>query len=427
MAPPRGSGVRVKKQARPFFAGFIQGINSYKDLKKLFVDPEYASLAAGVLLALELVINVIVINKVRYTEIDWIAYMQEVEGVKNGTYDYAQLKGDTGPLVYPGGFVWIYLLLYTITSQGKNVLLAQYIFCALYLINLALVFRILVRTRKLPPYLYALLSLTSYRIHSIFVLRLFNDPVAVLFLYAAINLFMDEYWSLGSLLFSLAVSIKMNILLYSPVLLIAYIAILGYKHTVLQLLICGLFQLLVAVPFLVENPLNYIIGAFNLGRVFMFKWTVNFRFVPEEIFVSKYFHISLLAVHIVILACIAPYAYRFLMAYAKIRNLDIPHSAQLLVLPLFLCNFVGVMCARSLHYQFYIWYYHTLPYLAWCTEYSTVARLLILGIIEMCWNTYPSTVYSSAGLHCCHLVLFYGVVSTLVKNCNTSLLTFKQK
>lgn len=33
------------------------------------------------------------------TEIDWTAYMQEVEGVVNGTYDYTKLKGDTGPLV----------------------------------------------------------------------------------------------------------------------------------------------------------------------------------------------------------------------------------------------------------------------------------------------------------------------------------------
>jgi hypothetical protein len=33
------------------------------------------------------------------TEIDWRAYMQEVEGVLNGTVDYSQLKGDTGPLV----------------------------------------------------------------------------------------------------------------------------------------------------------------------------------------------------------------------------------------------------------------------------------------------------------------------------------------
>ncbi|CAB1326680.1 unnamed protein product [Coregonus sp. 'balchen'] len=33
------------------------------------------------------------------TEIDWKAYMDEVEGVINGTYDYTQLKGGTGPLV----------------------------------------------------------------------------------------------------------------------------------------------------------------------------------------------------------------------------------------------------------------------------------------------------------------------------------------
>lgn len=33
------------------------------------------------------------------TEIDWKSYMDEVEGVINGTYDYTQLKGDTGPLV----------------------------------------------------------------------------------------------------------------------------------------------------------------------------------------------------------------------------------------------------------------------------------------------------------------------------------------
>lgn len=33
------------------------------------------------------------------TEIDWKAYMAEVEGVINGTYDYTQLQGDTGPLV----------------------------------------------------------------------------------------------------------------------------------------------------------------------------------------------------------------------------------------------------------------------------------------------------------------------------------------
>ena len=44
----------------------------------------------------------------------WSA-VQEVEGVLNGTYDYSKLKGDTGPLVYPAGFVWAYTALYYIT------------------------------------------------------------------------------------------------------------------------------------------------------------------------------------------------------------------------------------------------------------------------------------------------------------------------
>merc|ERR1719206_1568789 len=139
--------------------------------------------------------------------------------------DYSKLRGDTGPLVYPAGFVWIYMGLYYITSQGSNIMLAQYIFAILYVINLGLVFRILVRTRKVPPYILALMSVTSYRIHSIFVLRLFNDPVAVILLYAAINMFMDDMWSLGSVFFSLAVSVKMNILLYAPALLLAYLAV----------------------------------------------------------------------------------------------------------------------------------------------------------------------------------------------------------
>ena len=34
------------------------------------------------------------------TEIDWKAYMQEVEGFLNGTREYDRLEGDTGPLVY---------------------------------------------------------------------------------------------------------------------------------------------------------------------------------------------------------------------------------------------------------------------------------------------------------------------------------------
>ena len=46
-----------------------------------------------------------------------------------------------------------------------------------------------------------MLTLTSYRVHSIFALRLFNDPLAMLFFYGAVNLFLSNRWYLGSLVF----------------------------------------------------------------------------------------------------------------------------------------------------------------------------------------------------------------------------------
>jgi hypothetical protein len=95
------------------------------------------------------------------TEIDWVAYMQEVGGFLSGERDYRLLKGDTGPLVYvpcqafrlvvaipcgvssyPAGFVYIYALLHRWTSGGLDIRLAQYMFAALYVATMAVVFKI---------------------------------------------------------------------------------------------------------------------------------------------------------------------------------------------------------------------------------------------------------------------------------------------
>lgn len=61
--------------------------------KSLVFDPSRLGIVSiGIILA-ELVLNVLVIRNVRYTEIDWVAYMQECEGFLNGTTDYSMLKG----------------------------------------------------------------------------------------------------------------------------------------------------------------------------------------------------------------------------------------------------------------------------------------------------------------------------------------------
>lgn len=483
-----------------FLHDYKKKIFTWSFVKGLATNPVQLPFVAILIIVAELFINLLVVDRVPYTEIDWKAYMQQCEGFLNGTFDYSELRGDTGPLVYPAGFVYIYSILYFITSQGENIRLAQYIFVVIYLLQLCLVLRIYNKSRKVPPYVLLLTILTSYRIHSIYVLRLFNDPIAVLFLYASLNLFLDSKWYLGSIFYSLGVSVKMNILLYAPALFFFYIVNLGLKETIKQLLVCGLIQVSLGLVFLTNNPFAYINTSFDLGRVFNHTWTVNYRFLDIEVFENKCFHLTLLAIHVILLIIFLPMCLKYFKSYCRLKyvqqqfepqinvknlenkkrnkykndakqkmnkmkeeteklteeqenllnsfedmlrksskktakktkkqikpieteekanysiNFDV--LSQLFILPMFLINFIGIVCARSLHYQFYSWYFHSLPYLLWSTNFSVVTRFLLLALIEMCWNTYPSTSYTSALLHICHISILYGVykkISTELK------------
>lgn len=73
------------------------------------------------------------------TEIDWQAYMQQVQQYVAGERDYTKIYGGTGPLVYPAAHVYIYQWLYNVTGHGTDIHLAQVIFGLLYLLTLSLV------------------------------------------------------------------------------------------------------------------------------------------------------------------------------------------------------------------------------------------------------------------------------------------------
>jgi alpha-1,3-mannosyltransferase len=68
------------------------------------------------------------------------------------------------------------------------------------------------------------------------------------------------------------------------------------------LFICAAVQLVLAIPFLTTYPVEYISRSFDLGRVFMHKWTVNFKFLSEDVFVSKNLSILLLLLTILAVA-----------------------------------------------------------------------------------------------------------------------------
>lgn len=140
--------------------------------------------------------------------------MQQIRLFLDGERDYTFIKGDTGPLVYPAIHLYIYSALYHLTNGGANIVLAQGIFYVLYLVILALVLSCY-RKVDAPPWLLVPLVL-SKRLHSIFLLRLFNDTWATLGFWVAIYYFQRRRWLAGTVAWSLGLGVKMILLLTAP-------------------------------------------------------------------------------------------------------------------------------------------------------------------------------------------------------------------
>ncbi len=439
----------------------------------------YSSQVVSLLCFLELVLSLLIVKYVDYTEIDWIAYGEEVDGFfKTKEYDYAKLGGQTGPLVYPAGFVYCYgLIRWMCREKVRN---AQVLFAFLYVLNQWLAMRILQRSRKVPIAFYAVTCL-SKRMHSIFSLRMFNDGVCAIFCHLAVLAFMDgtnnnkkkmnnHALVRGFAWLSVATSIKMNALLYLPP---ALVLLIGYGETLWGILSCLVvfvgIQVALALPFLLTFPKSYLTRAFELTRVFTYKWTVNFKFLNEDRFVSKELAHGLLAVHVTALFVAAHRKWfrnprgqteqRFFWAFFgnffrkakrdvlfhgrsittsssrknnRKRNstrsssdddndtrLELKYpSENNVALMLAQGNFIGVLCARSLHYQFYSWYFNLLPLILFNRTalfnrtgkknmfLECVKNSFVMLCLEYCWNKYPSTTFSSSLLQATHVVIY---------------------
>ena len=90
-------------------------------------------------------------------------------------------------------------------------------------------------------------------------------------------------------------------MLYLPGIMVVICKKRGLLTTTSHLAVIVTLQSLLGLPFIWEYPWEYLSGAFDFSRAFLYKWTVNWRFVPEEIFLSKPFAKGLLAIHLFIL------------------------------------------------------------------------------------------------------------------------------
>ncbi|KAJ9610108.1 uncharacterized protein PV06_09177 [Exophiala oligosperma] len=378
-------------------------------LRDLLTNSRHTKWIAPLILLGETALCGLIIWKIPYTEIDFTTYMAQVRMYLDGERNYNKITGPTGPLVYPALHVYIYTALYYLTDEGTNILRAQIIFAGLYLITLAVVMACYTRIGA-PPWLLVPLAL-SKRMHSIFLLRLFNDCWATLALWIAIYLLQRRKWTTGAMIWALGLGVKMTHLLAAPAMGVILLQAEGTKRAVVNGLFVLLVHLNLAIPFLTAGyGLQYLAQAFDFGRQFLFKWTVNWRFVGEETFLSRQFTVSLLLVHISLLFLffqtkwVKPSASNlvdFVKKYAlSVGELD-PVQVSRKITPTFVMDAVlasiamGLLCARSLHYQFFAYLGWATPYLLWRAGGGPVWILINWAIQEYSWLVYPSTDLSS--------------------------------
>ena len=194
----------------------------------------------------------------------------------------------------------------------------------------------------------------------------------------------------------------MSVLLYLPAYLVVLVKQRGLYTTIRLCLTIISVQGLLAYPFLLEHPLPYVQYAFNFGRVFLYKWTVNWRFLSEERFLDPGFAKALLVGHVSVLVAFGLFRWcqtsggvlvvlNRVMQYPSRPGSPVPISADgasrnrlgfsnthdvsiEIVTIAFTSNLIGILFSRSLHYQFYSWYGYQVPLLAWRTRYPNILK-----------------------------------------------------
>lgn len=371
--------------------------------------------------------------------------MEQIQIIKSGELNYANIFGGTGPLVYPGGHVWIYQFLDWLTDGTCSIDVGQKFFGYLYVGTLMVVLMIYSNMR-VPPWCVVMLVL-SKRLHSIYVLRLFNDCFTTFFM--VLTIWMLQIASRNKscnpkqsfhltnfvtpVLFGFAISIKMNALLYFPGFLIINYFLNDeiLLRTLLSVGMIVLTQVIVGWRFLFNGALirsSYLSGAFDLKRRFLYQWTVNWKFLSQEIFNSKQFHQLLLLSHVLLLVLFtltkwcgwkntnksflqlikdAVLVWKPTISSNNVIN-DPVRSQIFIVEVLASCNLIGVICARSLHYQFLSWYAWSYPFLILKNNLPIFVSVPVYLIHEWCWNVYPSTFHSSLALFMVNLFVLTG-------------------
>lgn len=111
-------------------------------VRRSLVQPRHAAFLYYALLVLlaDAALCQLIIRRVAFTEIDFATYLEQAALVfHKGERDYAKIRGDSGPLVYPAGHVAVFGAFHWLTKGGAGLWMAQQAFAIFYSVTQAVV------------------------------------------------------------------------------------------------------------------------------------------------------------------------------------------------------------------------------------------------------------------------------------------------
>ncbi|KAL8967575.1 MAG: hypothetical protein Q9183_002852 [Haloplaca sp. 2 TL-2023] len=183
-------------------------------------------------------------------------------------------------------------------------------------------------------------------------------------------------------------------------------------------------QVTIAWPFMPKNLVGYISRAFQFSRQFLYRWTVNWRFLDEETFLSPEFAFTLIAANLAVLSLFFATRWlrppqrtiqEFISSIWEPSPLLMQKEIVLQITPSYIMTIllssmaIGLLFARSLHYQFYAYIAWSSPFLLWKAGLHPLAMYGVWAAQEWAWNVYPSTSASSIVVVGCLFLQVFGV------------------
>ena len=336
------------------------------------------------------------------------------------------LLENNGPCFYPALHIYFFSFIYTIGGIETYPKYCQLIMMLLHIFIVILAVKIYASSfGQKSWYTWSItIWLLNTKLMSNQVRSWYAESLNILWVYLAIFCMQKSYNFMGVIWIAIGMAFKMNVLLFIPA--------VYYITSKSEGIICGTFymifilsiQILVAYPFMIDYAEEYLTTTFKFDRKFSVNSSINYNWILfSPFFHSTYFTTPLLVFHVGLLLyflfvkwlpmCDMNNQFSFISIFKKLKlwplkcwpNFE-PENAYHIAEVFFTWNFIGVACSRTIHQQFLIWYWFSIPFLMYeplKQGRTTVRRLVISILLLNYWFTYSSTPLTSLTVFIIHI------------------------